>query len=294
MYRALHRAWDSTVTSLTPVDQITLAYIWITGVYAVVGWERLDYAGAHLAFRVVLSLLILLIALYRNNNMSRAGRFVTDIYPLLLLGLFYNETDLLNNVFIPNLDPWLVSIENSIFGMQPSIVFSEVFSRSWFNELMFFGYFSYFVLIAGFLLTEYRKNKEHFRHDVFIITGSFYIYYLIFCLVPAAGPQFHFAAPESEVPATYLFSHLVKFIQAIGERPTGAFPSSHVAMAMIILTLLYRRNRLAFLPAVVLVVLLIPSTIYIKAHYAVDVLGGLLSFPAVYLTNIRLFRHLDQ
>ncbi|MGC9470735.1 MAG: phosphatase PAP2 family protein [Bacteroidales bacterium] len=294
MYRALHRVWDSTRTSLTPVDQITLAYIWITGVYAVAGWERLEYAGAHLAFRIILSLLILLISLYRNNNMSRAGRFVTDIYPLLLLGIFYNETDLLNNVFIPNLDPWLVSIENSIFGMQPSIVFSEVLSRPWFNELMFFGYFSYFLLIAGFLLTEYLNNKDHFRHDVFIITGSFYIYYLIFCLVPATGPQFHFSGPESEVPATYLFSHLVKYIQAIGERPTGAFPSSHVAVAMIVLTLLHRRNRRAFIPAVVLVALLIPSTIYIKAHYAVDVLAGLLSFPAVYLINIRLFRQLDQ
>lgn len=294
MYRALHRAWDLTVTNLTPVDQITLAYIWITGVYTVAGWEQLEYAGAHLAFRIVLSLLILLIALYRNNNMNWAGRFVTDIYPLLLLGLFYNETDLLNNVFIPDLDPWLVTIENSIFKMQPSIVFSEVLSWPWFNELMFFGYFSYFMLIAGFLLTEYLKNRDHFQHDVFIITGSFYIYYLIFCMVPAKGPQFHFAAPESEIPATYLFSHLVKLIQAIGERPTGAFPSSHVAIALIVLTLLYHRNRRAFLPALFLVVLLIPSTVYIKAHYAVDVLAGLLSFPVVYLINIRLFRQLAQ
>jgi len=68
----------------------------------------------------------------------------------------------------------------------------------------------------------------------------------------------------------------------MGEGPTAAFPSSHVG---IVLILLYLANK--FTPKLLkwlipISILLILSTVYIKAHYVVDVIAGILSFPTIY------------
>ncbi len=71
------------------------------------------------------------------------------------------------------------------------------------------------------------------------------------------------------------------FIQRMAEQPTGAFPSSHVGISVIILMLSKRIAPLFFKITWPLVVLLILSTVYIKAHYAIDTIGGLILAPFV-------------
>ena len=76
---------------------------------------------------------------------------------------------------------------------------------------------------------------------------------------------------------------LVEVAKIAGERPTAAFPSSHVGVATVCMFLLYhlRSSRLfiIFLPFYVCLCL---ATVYIQAHYAVDALAGLLSGAAFY------------
>ena len=75
----------------------------------------------------------------------------------------------------------------------------------------------------------------------------------------------------------------------MGEKPTGAFPSSHVGMTLIYLWLLFRSERKAFWVVLPLACLLLTSTVYLKAHYLVDVLAGCVVAPVVYGATCKLY-----
>ena len=78
---------------------------------------------------------------------------------------------------------------------------------------------------------------------------------------------------------------MVQSAHDAGERPTAAFPSSHVGVSTIVMLLAWktgsRRLLYCLLP---LYVLLCFSTVYIQAHYAIDVIGGWVSGAVLFFT----------
>ena len=214
-------------------------------------------------------------------------KLLRDTYPLILSGYFYSETVYYNKFFFSNFDPLLEKIELAIFEIQPSLEFSQYFPNRLFSELMYFGYFSFYLLILSFTLYVFFKRKEYANKAVFQLSASLYIFYFIFIIIPSAGPQFYFSSPENILPKAYFFDHIMHFVQALAEQPTGAFPSSHVGISIIILIISRKNAPLFFKIVWPFVLLLILSTIYIKAHYVIDVIAGLLIAPFIlYLSNI--------
>ena len=70
---------------------------------------------------------------------------------------------------------------------------------------------------------------------------------------------------------------------AAGERPTAAFPSSHVGITVVLLWLAWRLNgRWLFWVLVPLAVLMFFATFYIQAHYVIDALAGLVTGTLFY------------
>ena len=79
-------------------------------------------------------------------------------------------------------------------------------------------------------------------------------------------------------------TYLVECAHAAGERPTAAFPSSHVGVTTILMILAWRtRCRKLFWGMMPFFVLMCLSTVYIQAHYAIDVLGGWVSAIVIYV-----------
>ena len=68
-----------------------------------------------------------------------------------------------------------------------------------------------------------------------------------------------------------------------GERPTAAFPSSHVGICTVLMLLAWRaksrRLTLFILPFFILMTL---ATVYIRAHYLIDVFAGWVSAVLFY------------
>jgi len=85
------------------------------------------------------------------------------------------------------------------------------------------------------------------------------------------------------MPNSGIFSSLQKFIQHFGEQPTGAFPSTHIAISWLILFLIkkYYKNKAAFL--LPFIILLSFSTVYIKAHYFIDIIGDFIIVPIYFI-----------
>lgn len=199
-----------------------------------------------------------------------------------LLTLLYNETAYLSTLVFPPIDSWLIQADQAIFGFQPSLKFSQKLDHCFFNELFFFGYFSYYLMPVFILFFLYRYKKEKLEAFGFLLIGSFLIYYILFIFFPAVGPQFYYAYPVNYIEACGFFGKSIQWIQKVGESPTGAFPSSHAGVSIIMLLwVFFNYHKLAqyFLP---IVLILIFSTVYIKAHYAVDAIAGIITAPIIY------------
>ena len=236
----------------------------------------------------------------------RLTRLVRILVQMALLSWWYPDTYELNRV-LPNLDHVFAQWEQSWFGCQPSIIFSQTFSHPIFSELMDMGYFIYYPLIAAVAIYYFFWRYKDFGMASFVILTSFFAYYVIYVLLPVTGPQYYFPAigldnatagifPEVgnyfatlreaiESPGYKdgIFYQLVLDAHNAGERPTAAFPSSHVGVTTILMLLAWRsRCRPLFWCMLPFYVLLCLSTVYIMAHYAVDVLGGWLSAVIFY------------
>ena len=273
---------------LKPVEYVVLLYIFITSVLLLLFSDRLDDEFIHVLIR--LAIILVMVTLNAWTWKSGVMRFLKKFYPLVLLGFFYSETDYFNNLFLDYMDPFFARMEQSLTGMQPSLKFSQIIPFRWFSELMYFGYFAYYLMIFGLPLYLYLKKNSLVDRVMFQIVSGFIFYYIIFIFLPVAGPQFYFPPPSNKVPEGYLITAIVRFIQETAENPTGAFPSSHAAMAVILCIISFRYAKGIFYVLTGITVLLLLSTVYIKAHYLVDVIAGIATAPFVYLFTDKIYK----
>ena len=221
-------------------------------------------------------------------------QLLQNILVFALMTFLYKETAMLNTLIFPKIDEFLSNLDQNIFKFQPSIEFSKHFNSLFFSELFYFGYFCYYLLplvVFGILYKFLPQKIEEFG---FILITSFLLYYFIFIIIPAEGPQFYFTFPDNYIEAQGIFGNAIKLIQKNGEAPTAAFPSSHVGISWIVIFWLYQNFRKSvkyFLP---FVILLMFSTVYIKAHYFVDVVAGFLTAPIVFFLTFKFYKFLNH
>ncbi|MEI6346528.1 MAG: phosphatase PAP2 family protein [Bacteroidota bacterium] len=275
--------------SLSPIDKVILIYGLTTGIWILAFFARIENPLMLIANRFGIFALIICITIWHSYRPSILSDFTRHIYGILLLSYWYGETYQLNHVLFIPFDNLFYQIDQWAFGYQPSIEFSKQFSNKWLSELLNFGYFSYFFLnLATFLIVFIKKREDAIR-SVFIVLSSFFIYYWIFIIFPVIGPQFWLPETLRTVPDGFIFREGVKLVQLIGEQPTGAFPSSHCGMTIIFLVLTSKQSKLAFYIMLPISIILIFATVYIKAHYFVDVIAGLISGLLFYYLTSKIW-----
>ena len=221
-------------------------------------------------------------------------QLLQNILVFALMTFLYKETAMLNTLIFPKIDEFLSNLDQNIFKFQPSIEFSKHFNSLFFSELFYFGYFCYYLLPLVVLGILYKFLPQKIEEFGFILITSFLLYYFIFIIIPAEGPQFYFTFPDNYIEAQGIFGNAIKLIQKNGEAPTAAFPSSHVGISWIVIFWLYQNFRKSvkyFLP---FVILLMFSTVYIKAHYFVDVVAGFLTAPIVFFLTFKFYKFLNH
>jgi membrane-associated phospholipid phosphatase len=212
------------------------------------------------------------------------------------------------------LDCFFASAEQWLFNCQPSVEFSKLCPDIWFSEPFNMGYFAYYPLIAIVAIYYFVFKFEWFEKASFVIVTSFFLYYLIYIFVPVAGPQFYFPAIGMDnveacnflsigdyfnhnailLPGPNfeqgLFFELVEASQEVGERPTAAFPSSHVGISTILMIMAWRVNKNLCYGLTPFYVLLCCATVYIQAHYLIDVFAGLISAVVIYILSTWMYK----
>ena len=274
---------------LNIVDYSTIIYLFTTTILVLSFYNNIENPISHLLVRIGFFAILFVSIYFRNNTQRKTIDLLASLIPLAFLGYFYNETASFNHLFSDNLDRYISQLEFRVFGMQPSVVFSDVFSWSWFSELMNFGYFSYYLLIIGTPILFYYKKNEYFNRMLFVLLTSFYMYYFIFIVLPVVGPQFYFDGSMAKFSPQGFFGYLIQFIQETGEVPTGAFPSSHVGISTLLGYYIFKYFRQYFAVTAVIILALILSTVYIKAHYVLDIIAAFIVTPIFYYLSNKLY-----
>jgi membrane-associated phospholipid phosphatase len=286
-----------TQLRLMAVEIILLVYLFITGVLIIVFSHKLDHKATHLFVRSATALIIGTFSYIEFRSKSkRYIKFFRLVFPFIILVYVYRETAYLNRLFFANsFDPFFSRVELYLFHAQPSFVFARHFSSDFFAELMYLGYFAYYLMVLYIPIHIYFfKSRYLAEHSVFIIITSFVTYYIVFIIFPVVGPQFYYNAELSKLPHGIIFGPILKYILDHGEVPTAAFPSSHVSICLMLLIICFRyAKKLLFLNLPISVLLLF-STVYIRAHYLVDVIAGVFFTPFVYAYSSYLFSILTK
>ncbi|MDG4946854.1 phosphatase PAP2 family protein [Weeksellaceae bacterium KMM 9713] len=261
---------------------IMATYLMISLLAAILYLPESSGLNTILLNRLVFVGLLLLVLYLKTRIKDQLFQLISLISVYAFLGSVYSETAILNTMFFEKQDALVSHWDEVLFGFQPALEFSKQYGSMLFSELMFMGYFSYYLMPLFIIFSLYKSGK--LNHFGFLLIGSFVLYYLVFILFPVAGPQFYFDYPENHIQAQGWFAKRVKLIQQIGEAPTAAFPSSHVGVTVIMLLFLNQYFKKLLIYIIPFALVLFFSTVYIKAHYAVDVFAGILSGWIIYKT----------
>jgi membrane-associated phospholipid phosphatase len=280
-------------SNYTFVDYATQGYILLVAliILALHGTSVPDWKlriATHLGAIVLVHLLIAAQARLPTN---RALDFLRHFYPILLYTWLYGESGELNQmVFHGYLDAHFLRFEQWLFGWQPGIELMDRLPVRVVAEVLYASYFSYYLMIIGVGLALLLRDRRQFAHYISVVSLIFYACYLTYVFVPVVGPRIlcdnivpnppldaiGLTAPPT-VPAAVaaaFFYRLMALIYDHFETPGAAFPSSHVAVAIVTVyfSFLYLRRIRWF--HLTVAALLCVATVYGRYHYVADIVAG--------------------
>jgi len=262
-----------------PHDLIVLAYVTLMALLIILFGEPTGQNSNALIFYLGMIVLVVLIVRYFPEGDSRWWAFIRIGYPALLFTFFYRTTGGLMSLFHNGFfDPKVTALETSIFGISPSLYIDQHLTGwRWLNELLSFGYFSYYFMILGLLLLIlFRRQYRIMISAVTALCTAFFISYLVFVLYPVESPRWFYAAHYTEPIHGWIFRSLVEMVIGQGGLHGGGMPSSHVGVALVVMFYslrYYYRFGLVLLP---LNILLAAGTIWGRFHYLSDVVTGIM------------------
>ncbi len=291
---------------LMALEWATLAYMALTVVTMLFTYTKLVNPESMIWGRIrVLVITGALWAVYRMVP-CRMTRMTRVLAQMSLLAWWYPDTYEINRLF-PNLDHLFAGWEQQIFGCQPALLFAKALPWPIVSELMDMGYFMYYPMIAIVVYFYFFRRYQEFERISFVVLASFFLYYIAFIFIPVAGPTFYYDAVGVQEIAKGIFPalgdyfnthtsclptpgytdgifyHLVEDAKAAGERPTAAFPSSHVSVSTICMLLAWHtKNRKLVYGLLPFYIFLCMATVYIQAHYLIDAVAGLVTGVFVY------------
>lgn len=282
--RTAYMTKPSATKFLSAIDLITLLYTaWILA-YISVGINRAAQGLMMLpSYLGILTGVLLLAWMARQSfitshpKLERILAFIRAIYPVLLFEFFYTSGHAFNRIIFTDwLDPWFMGIDLKLFGYYPSLEWGVKYSNWLLQELFHFAYFCYYPMIVGLPVYLYIKQPKAFKELIFNLTFVFYCCYFIYSVLPVIGGRY---LPEAmELTKVYRFgpfTHIMAYIYRTSGHLGGAFPSSHIAITLVLTVAALRYVRpWGYLFSVIACFLAI-ATVYCHYHWFIDAVAGI-------------------
>jgi membrane-associated phospholipid phosphatase len=232
-----------------------------------------------------------------RGRLASALDFLRTYYPQAFIALFFTDAILLSAQALGGVphDAFFESADRAIFGFQPAREFSRALgSQAWINEIMFGVYFAYFpFMITAVWIPYFKGDRAEGERQLFTVCALVAVVCTWYVFFRVEGPKYWL--PDLR-KAWYdgieggLFVALFKRSLATATLSGAAFPSTHVILTLTTLALAFRNDRRYFAAYLPLAALILCSTVYIRAHWASDILGGIL--VAIFLAPL-FYRHYE-
>jgi len=218
---------------------------------------------------------------------------IRDWFPFLVILLMYYSLwgDATLLMVTTDRDQVLIGLDQRLFGFQASLVLQRFISPGM-TAWMTFAYFFHIInipLVACFLYVG--RDRARFREMMSGLMVVSFLGLLGYLLVPAIGPIYtlrnQYTVPLHQ--SLWVFNREVDFMDFARIR-RDVFPSLHVAISFVVWLYAYRNSKKLFWILSPLVLSLWLSTLYLRYHYLIDVVAGLILAPLSYLLANWLFR----
>lgn len=251
------------------------------------------------------AIIFMILYLARKSQENPDGHLWTILRRAYIIPLFFfifEQNQYYVRIINPNLyDDVLIAWDFFIFGCNPTEWLSQ-FRNPFLTEILQLSYILYFFmpLTQGIEWHLREKNNEYDRFAGLIVL-SFYLSYLLYYLMPAIGPCFtlHDYTKVYEEFQGLLFSDYFRAMVDFGRGiPFGApnpaaytsvdcMPSAHTSITLLNMYFAFKyKSRLKWM-YLVFGVLLIMSTMYLRYHYLVDIIAGvMLAVLSFYLDKL--------
>lgn len=219
---------------------------------------------------------------------------IWNLVPIILFN-FSELHFIVHNVRPHDLDYILIQIDQALFGVHPT-VWLEKLHHPVLTEYLQLVYTSFYFLPLILAILLYRQNRmEEFDYFAFIIVYGFYLSYLGYFLVPAIGPRFTLdylqSFPLHGLGFAERLQHLLNTLENIQR---DAFPSGHTEITLLTMFFAAKYHRKYFYILLLIGSSLIFSTVYLRYHYVIDVIGGAAFATFVIFTAPVLYRVLNM
>jgi hypothetical protein len=190
--------------------------------------------------------------------------------------------DLLPMINPSSLDRELYHLDLALFGFEPAMAM-DAWVNSTTTEWFAFFYFGYFFLLALHVIPMllFGKREPMLSEFCFGMLVVFCIGHIIYTLVPGYGPYRAMADHFSNPLPEGVWRDLVLATVASGGAQKDIFPSLHTAAPTFIMLWSFRHRKVTPFrytwPVVAFTALnIVIATMFLRWHYVIDVLAGLL------------------
>jgi len=264
---------------LSPSDLLTFSFLVLLSSLTVFSAPMNPSWAGLLATYAVLAVAVLAAAVYRTKvgPAKKGFHLSVTVAVATVLCVFNSLGTLIAGIHTTTFDARLIAIDQAIFGVHPTVWMERLISPA-LTTLLQFAYISYYFipLSLGIVLIA-RGRFVEFEKALFGILLCFYLSYVGYLLVPAIGPRFTLSHVQSmDLQVSPFIKTIQDALNSLEKNKTDAFPSGHTAVSLMSLYYAWKeREKKLFAFLVPVVMGLIISTVYLRYHYVIDVIAGI-------------------
>jgi len=217
---------------------------------------------------------------------------VRDWVPFLIILLMYYSLwgDATHLLVTTDRDTALIAIDQRLFGFQASVTLQRFVSPTLTSWMQFSYVFHLFniPIVACFIYA--CRPRARFREMMCGLLVISFLGLVGYILVPAIGPMYTLHS-QYTVPLTTPLATLnreMEFMDFARIR-RDVFPSLHVGISFVVWLYAWRNSKRLFWVLSPLILSLWISTVYLRYHYVIDCLAGLILAPVSFALANWLF-----
>jgi membrane-associated phospholipid phosphatase len=189
-------------------------------------------------------------------------------------------------------DQLLIMLDRALFRVNPTEWLAQ-FSNPYVTEVLQIAYSLFYAIFLIIGLELYRdRDSTRFHYFSFTIVYGFFLSYIGYFFLPSTGPRFtlhDFSKINTELPGLLVTPALRGFVNifesiypgmsnsaAFAAAQRDVFPSGHTMLMLVAIILAYRYKLKMRTLILVIGILLIIATVYLRYHYVVDLAAGAL------------------